>query len=89
MPKRKQAAYSIREKLKAFDNPIPDDDEDEFEGFTLDEVNQAEEKLSKLTSDQSVRKAIDVLADIDMNSPVAEFKSGDDIIADILEEQDK
>ena len=32
---------------------------------------------------------IDVWADIDMNSPVAEMKSGDDIIADILEEQDE
>ena len=73
----------------AFDNPIPDDDEDEFQGFTLEEVNQAEENLSKLTSDQSVRKVIDVWADIDMNSPVAEIKSGDDIIADILEEQDE
>ena len=38
----------------AFDNPIPNDDEDDFEGFTLEEVNQAEEKLSMLSSDQSV-----------------------------------
>ena len=53
-------------------------------------MKQDEEKLSKLTPNQSLRQLIDVWVDIEVNSPVAEMKSGDDIIADILqEEQDK
>ena len=70
-----------------FDRPIPNDDEDEFEGFTPEEVKQVEEKLSKLTPDQSLRQLIHVWADIEVNSPVAEMKSGDDIMADILQEE--